>query len=126
MPILKCLTNLFVFVVCLACVVGCAPVEDDTGGESPDGDSEKMVASEPISDVEPDGITADSLVGSTWAIADYTVTFEGDGVVSFNSGSKGTWSLVDGTITIGVAGEETIISVEGNQLMHDGMALERH
>jgi hypothetical protein len=125
MPIFKCLTNLFVFVACLAFFVGCAPVEENPDSESPEDTSEEMVVSEPLADEEPDGITADSLVGSTWAIADYSVTFEGDGVVSFNSGSKGSWSLIDETITIGVADEETIISVDGDQLMHDGMALER-
>jgi hypothetical protein len=84
-----------------------------------------MTESESTPEPEPEGITAETLPGTTWAIADYTVTFEDGGVIRFNSGSEGTWTLEADTITISVAGADTIIKVDGESLMHDGMALER-
>ncbi len=132
MPILKYFTMLFAVAACVTFAAGCTPAEDeagtDTSGAAPSEPME-MVAAASTSDAsltEGSGaFTTESLTGTTWAIADYSVTFEEEGVVSFNSGSKGTWSLADETITIAAAGEEIIITVEDDQLMHNGLALER-
>ncbi len=131
MPTFKCLT-MMLFVSSIAFWGGCAPAEDAEGADAPGvsgSEAVEMVATGPIESSETEnengGITAESLVGTTWAIADYSVTFEADGVVRFNSGSAGTWSLADDTITIAAAGEETIITVDGDVLMHNGLALEQ-
>lgn len=132
MPILKCFTLLFALAACVTFVAGCAPAEDaagtDDSGAAPSEPME-MVAAASTSDASLSeasaAFTSESLTGTTWAIADYSVTFEDEGVVSFNSGSKGTWSFADETITIAAAGEEIIVTVEGDQLMHNGLALER-
>jgi len=127
MPILKSVTYVLT-AMCMVAFAGCAPVEEDpetdASGAAASGPAE-VVSPTSTSEPDPIGITTESLTGTTWAIADYSVTFEADGVVSFNSGSKGTWSLTDGTITIAAADEETVIGVDGDTLTHNGMTLER-
>lgn len=131
MPIFKCLSLLAVLAMCLGVSGGCAPAEEAEPAEGAASIQPKEPAqmAEPESaaeaPMEPEGVTAESLVGTTWAIADYTVTFEPDGVVRFNSGSEGSWALADDTITITVAGEETVVQIEDDRLMHNGMALQQ-
>ena len=130
MPILKCFTTIFAVAACMTFAAGCAPAEDeagtDTSGAAPSAPMEMATSTSDASLTEASGaFTTETLTGTTWAIADYSVTFEDESVVSFNSGSKGAWSLADATITITAAGEEIVITIEGDQLMHNGLALEQ-
>ena len=127
MPIFKSFTYVLV-VMSMIGFAGCAPVEEEPVTEPSDATvSGPAEVTSPAAAPEPapSGLTAESLTGTTWAIADYSVTFEADGIVSFNSGSKGTWSLADGTITISAAGEDTVIGIDGDSLTQNGMTLER-
>jgi len=103
---------------------GCAPAED-AGAAQSDTMAEPSAATETTPAAEAMEPKGDPLVGTTWAIADYTVTFEADGVLRFNSGSEGTWTRGDDTITLSVVGEEMVINVEGDALSYNGTALEQ-
>lgn len=133
MPFLK-KSNVWVsLVACVVLLNGCAPVEEESGTEADAPDVETITISAPeppatpapAPEPEPVAASTNWLIGTTWAIADYTVTFQENGVVRFNSGSEGTWALAGETITISVAGEDTVITVDGDRLTHDGMTLER-
>jgi len=125
MPKLRICTILFIAICCIA-IVGCTPEEPDASANTP-------VETPTGPDMEPaetetetsEALDAESLAGTTWSVADYTVAFEDDGVVTFNGNSKGTWSVEGTTITLEVAGETTAIEIDGDGLTQDGVPLAR-
>lgn len=101
------------------------PADTPAPGVESQPQSEAPPESNAPIEAEPTALTTESLVGTTWKLADYSLAFAPDGAVSLNDSAKGTWTIDADTIKVSAAGEEITINVKGGQLFHNGMPMQR-
>lgn len=101
------------------------PAESATADTEAAPQNDAPVESSAPIEAEPSALTTESLVGTTWTLADYSIAFAPDGAVSLNGSAKGTWTVNADTIKVSAAGEEISISIKGGQLFHNGLPMQR-
>jgi hypothetical protein len=79
MPSLKIFTILLT-AICCAAAIGCTPPETEAPTNPPaQTPAEPDMEAEPAEPEPSAALDAESLVGTTWTVADYTIAFEDDG-----------------------------------------------